>query len=127
MDIDHAVAEKVMGWYQDHSCKENKGKWFCGDECMEFTGYLVLPSEEYRRVLNPIYYWNPSEQTNQAFEVVDRLIEIGIKKISVSYNHYLDVENGNWVCDIEKMNIIIRDITKEMAICHAALQAMEGN
>lgn len=55
------------------------------------------------------------------FYILDKLIGMGIKKISISYNGYLSQDDGQWVCDIEKMNITTRAQTKEMAICLATL------
>ena len=124
-NIDREIAEKVMSWkYIQHEAKpytevdEDTGEkmelWF------HFNPFYARP--DMGNLSTDI--WVPSTNIAQAMEVIDKLVELGIKKISISYNAYLNPSDGNWICDLEKQNIITRARTKEMAICKAALKAV---
>jgi hypothetical protein len=102
MDIDKEIAEKVMGWSEK-----------------EYSNIVAVLDSGFCR-----QKWSPSTNMNTAMKIVERLYEIGWTEFS------LDRDNIGWEASFSNPNTgrVERDADNlpTMAICKAALKAVEG-
>jgi len=112
MNIDREIAEKVMGYCERpvhgigwwHQAEENR--WFVAQ-----------------------YLWHPSTDIAQAFEVVEKLLKHPDNKMGCFHLEHLNEGNGWSVSccyDLGEWKDWIHADTPAMAICLAALKAMEA-
>ena len=102
MNIDREIAEKIMGWIDPDPVESNM--W-----CDKSHFPTSLKS-----------MWHPSTDIKQAFEVVEKMREKG------SIFTLCDQDPGEkpeW--DAQFFSVIATDDTPAMAICLAALKAVE--
>ena len=97
-ELDILVAEKVMGWTWDEGCKS----W----------AEDILPRG---------YSFNPSENIEDAWAVVEKMIEKGFEDFNLDFE-------GTWECVftdyVEAMGRAVSE-TAPHVICLAALEALE--
>ena len=120
--LDALIAEKVMGWQRISSRLWHDQQ---GSE-------HYIDGEEYPR--QPA--WRPSEDTGAAWQVFQRIVQMGADDVAICYFSSLD-ENiaAGWVCVVEGCNFA-REVqlpfgredysdTAPLAICRAALEWAE--
>ena len=110
-DIDHKIAEKVMGWNLRKTYDVFE-QWY---------------DEEWPRYWKDS--WHPSEDIAQAFEVVEKMFALG---------YYVEMDNIGepdieWAVDFTKIKTLSDEFcfgahakTSAMAICLAALKVANG-
>ena len=103
MNIDREITEKVMGWF------ERDGYWFCKNS-----------------TVIPFYCWHPSTDIKQAFEVVDKMQELGFG-FDLQINNTDDGYSAEFEKDTDPNNFnpMWHD-TPAMAICLTALKAIKA-
>lgn len=114
-ELDRRVAEKVMGWHQETD-------WRYGD-WLDCDGNIFETTE----------HWRPSISIKHAWQVVERMIELGWTQVFVQ-THLQDGEHG-WFVEILRWQLPPGDETEggrqfaealPEAICRAALEAVEA-
>jgi hypothetical protein len=107
--IDRLIAEKVMGWEKD---KKQTERWD--------TSFGLLHE----------YDWEPSTDISDAWEVVEKMKEMGFnyfmqdcytKSHAVTFIHWINTENGKSQKHYDNISE-----TAPMAICLAALKAVNS-
>jgi hypothetical protein len=116
MNIDHEVAEKVMGWKHHEG-----GFWYKPNESRDNQHELLIERTDETTSFGNA--WPPSTNIAQAFEVVEKLVDGGLMQFLL----WTELPDG-WTASFNYTGVLSpmyqgRSQRKEKAICLAALKA----
>jgi len=118
-ELNEALAVEVMGWVKSIETKDNKVFMNCWAESLE--DYLV--GESLHRIMEQSL-WRPTNDPNQAFEVLDKVyidFTIDVQRSAGQWGVEIDGSNGYGRVKVGKW-LWTNELPR--AICEAVLQAV---
>jgi len=127
VNIDREIAEKVMGWTQKRGTHEYM---FAPGHVWPLNSEWWYESDN--NVMRLVEYWQPSTDIKQAFEVAEKMRELGFRfhlwesKHSWVAMFLIIIQKPKGSYNYEKFYYDENADTPAMAICKAALAALKA-